>query len=340
MTAAALAAAVAAALWAAVIVLNPGVMRCFRREVVISIAGDVLLDRKVGETMREYGEFYPFQAISDLFGNDDITIANLECPLTAAGGTAMKGKQFVFKADPGSAAVLKQAGFDALMLANNHTMDYLSAGLSDTMDALSEAGILYAGAGENDYDGKPCFIEKNGVRIGILAYSSLPPEGFMHDSGSATIMYARAGFLDDMKKEVSEAARRCDFLIVYFHWGTEFRHDASDSQVEIARAAADSGARAVFGTHPHVLQGREVYNGVPIYYSVGNFVFDKQIPEGTDESLIVRLSVNKSGIVSLEELPVVIENCRPALAEGEKAAKIRSDLARYSRRFGEFSFGK
>jgi poly-gamma-glutamate synthesis protein (capsule biosynthesis protein) len=124
-------------------------------------------------------------------------------------------------------------------------------------------------------------------------------------------------------------------LIVCFHWGAEYRHDVSDMQVEIAHAAVDCGADAVIGTHPHVLQGRETYRGAPIYYSVGNFVFDKQIPEGTEVALIVQLTVCKNGVVSTDELPVVIDHCQPRLAEGQEADDIKADLIRYSRRFGQ-----
>ena len=312
---------------------NPRILRFLRREVVISIAGDILLDRGVAASIEKNGADYPYAAVESIFQHDDLTIANLECPLTTAGGGAMKQKQFVFRADPINAGVLKAAGFDLLTLANNHTMDYLNAGLSDTMTALDGAGLLHSGAGDNNAEIQPCYTKINGVRIGVLSYSSLPPEGFMHDDNSATIAYARAGFLDDMKREIADAAAQCNFLVVYFHWGTEYRHDVNDSQIEIAHAAVDSGASAVVGAHPHVLQGRELYNGAPIYYSLGNFVFDKQIPEGTDEAIILQLTVSKNGIVAIKELPVVIESCQPQIASGERAEQIEANIVRYSRRF-------
>lgn len=325
---------IAAAVTAAAVVVGAIWLLCFhKQEAVISVAGDLLLDRGVAEAISQSGAAYPYEGVAPLFRSDDLTVANLECPLTEADSGALKSKRFVFKADSGNAAVLKSSGFDALLLANNHTMDYLSSGLSDTMSALSDAGLYYSGVGQTAAEIKPCFINKNGVRIGILSYSALPPEGFVYDGGSATVAYARAGFLDDMQKDISEAASQCDFLLVCFHWGTEFRHDVNESQIETAHAAVDAGANAVIGTHPHVLQGKETYKGAPIYYSLGNFVFDKQIPEGTNEALIVQLTVNKSGIAEITELPVVIDNCQPRLAEGEQAAEITSDLLRYSRRF-------
>lgn len=331
LAAAIIVAAIAVA--AAAFVLNPGEMRFLRQAVVISVAGDILLDRGVADAIKNNGAAYPYEDVARLFNQDDMTVANLECPLTAGGCGAMKEKRFVFKADPSFAGILKSAGLDVMALANNHTMDYLSEGLADTMTALSDAGLLYAGAGRTEEEIQPRFIVKNGVRVGILSYSSLPPEGFMYDGGSATIAYARAGFLDDMEREVAEAAAQCDFLIVYFHWGAEFRHDVSDSQIEVAHAAVDSGASAVIGTHPHVLQGKETYKGAPIYYSIGNFIFDKQIPDGTDKAVIVQLTVGKSGIIAVNELPVVIRNCRPQLAGGQTADEIKADLLRYSQRF-------
>ncbi len=312
---------------------NENFMHFYKGEVVISIAGDILLDRGVAKAITNNGIAYPYKGVSQLFHHDDITIANLECPLTQADGGAMKEKRFVFKADAQNADALKSAGFDILMLANNHTMDYRSQGLTDTMQALDSAGIFYAGAGASKREIEPCFIKKNGIHIGVLSYSSLPPEGFMYNDENATIAYARAGFLDEMKNEIAQTAAQCDFLIVYFHWGTEYRHDVSDLQIEIAHTAIDAGASAVVGTHPHVLQGRETYKGMPIYYSIGNFVFDKQIPEGTDKALILQMTVNKDGRVGVEELPVVIKNCQPHLAQGQEAAQAEADMVRYSRRF-------
>jgi poly-gamma-glutamate synthesis protein (capsule biosynthesis protein) len=159
----------------AVIALNPGILRYFRREAVISVAGDILLDRGVAQALEQNGSSYPYEEVARLFRRDDITVANLECPLTASGSCAMKGKQYVFKADPSNATILKAAGFDALILANNHTMDYVSEGLTETMRTLEKAGIAYSGAGPSRNAIRPCFLEANGVSIGILSYSSLPP---------------------------------------------------------------------------------------------------------------------------------------------------------------------
>jgi len=327
LAAAAIVAAIAVVTYA--FSFNHKIARFFSHELVISIAGDIMLDRGVAGQISQNGALYPFENVIGVFTEDDITIANLECPLTAA--EVQMTKEIVFKADPKSVDTLKSAGFDALMLANNHAMDYLPVGLADTMTALDSAGLYYAGAGDPG-EIKPCFIRRNGIRVGIISYSLFPPDTINELSGP-DIAYVREGHLDDMQSEVASAAAQCDFLIVYYHWGIEYRHDVSDIQIEIAHAAVDSGASAVIGTHPHVLQGRETYKGAPVYYSIGNFVFDNQIPDGTDETVILQFTVGKNGLLDVRELPVVINNCQPQFPDAQKAAEIITNLERYSQRF-------
>jgi len=327
LAAAAIVAAIAVIIYA--FTFNQNILRFVRQEVVISIAGDVMLDRGVAAQISRNGALYPFENVSGLFTKDDITIANLECALTAA--EVQMPKEIVFKADPKSADTLKSAGFDAFMLANNHAMDYLPEGLADTMTALQSAGLLYAGAGKAGKI-KPCFIKRNGLCVGIISYSLFPPDTVNVPAGP-NIAYVCEGFLDDMQSEVARAAAQCDFLIVYFHWGIEYRHDVSDTQIETAHAAVDSGASAVIGTHPHVLQGIETYKGAPVYYSIGNFVFDDQIPDGTDETVILQFTIGKNGILDVSELPVIINNCQPQFPCAQKAAEIKANLEWYSQRF-------
>ncbi len=312
-----------------VIVQKRGIMHDLNQEVVISIVGDIMLDRGVDSSMQRNNIAYPYEEVTKIFLEDDITIANLECPLLLTAKEGVPNKEFIFKADLNNAKALKEAGFDAMILANNHTMDYLSAGLEDTMDALSNVEILFAGAGEGKNKIKPCFIKKKGIKVGIMSYNTFLPENYGEED-SATIAYASTDFLDEMQAEIKGALVQCDFLIVYFHWGIEYRHYVDDSQIELAHAAIDAGASAVVGTHPHVLQGKEKYKEAPIYYSLGNFIFDQQIIEKTDEAIILQLTINKEGIASMNEIPIVIKSCQPQLADDSKAEEIKADLMKYS----------
>lgn len=277
-------------------------------EITISLTGDIMLSRGVQRYLEEYGYDYPYEDVSELFLQDDLTIGNLECPITDNGNNANKAKRFLFKADKDNAAALKRAGFDCLNLANNHTMDYMSSGLHDTMACLDEQGLAYVGASENASLKKPYFFEKHGIRVGVLAYSALPAEGYFFNKDKPTIQYISTMDFSGMEEDI--AAAECDFLIVYFHWGIEYQPYKSDTQELIAKKAIDLGADFVVGSHPHVLQEPELYKYKYIYYSLGNFIFDKQIPPGTDETIILQLTLDRQGLVSVKEIPAVIKKGR------------------------------
>lgn len=277
-------------------------------EITISLTGDIMLSRGVQRYLEEYGYDYPYEDVSELFLQDDLTIGNLECPITDNGNNANKAKRFLFKADKDNAAALKRAGFDCLNLANNHTMDYMSSGLHDTMACLDEQGLAYVGASENADLKKPYIFEKNGISVGVLAYSALPAEGYFFNKDKPTIQYISTMDFSGMEEDIAEA--ECDFLIIYFHWGIEYQPYKSDTQELIAKKAIDSGADFVVGAHPHVLQEPELYKDKYIYYSLGNFIFDKQIPPGTDETMILQLTLDHQGLVSVKEIPAVIKKGR------------------------------
>lgn len=278
-------------------------------QLVISLVGDIMLSRGVQTQLEENGYDYPYGDVREVFLGDDLTVGNLECPITERDSPASKTKRFLFRADPENAAALKAAGFDCMNLANNHSMDCMNIGLSDTMKYLEESGLSYVGAAKDAASHRPFVYEKNGIRVGILAYSAFPPEGFVYEQDKATVRYVSTMDLTGMEREIG--GLDCDFKLVYFHWGIEYQPYKSDMQEQIARKAIDSGADFVVGAHPHVLQRAETYQGKTIYYSLGNFVFDRQVPPGTDESMILQLTVGREGLLGVEEIPVTIERAKP-----------------------------
>lgn len=284
-------------------------------EITISIVGDIMLSRGVETCLKEYGYDYPYEDVSGIFQSDDLTIGNLECPITDSQNPADKTKRFLFRAEEENAAALKRAGFDCLNLANNHSMDYLSNGLLDTMKHLEENGLAYVGASENASLSSNFTFEKEGIKVGVLAYSTFPPEGFFFHKDKPTVQYINTMDLSGLKEDI--ASLECDFTIVYFHWGAEFLPYKSEMQELIGREAASAGADLVVGTHPHVIQEKEIYKDTPIYYSLGNFVFDSQIPPGTDESVILQIRVGREGLLSIEEIPLIIEGGKPLLMKND-----------------------
>jgi hypothetical protein len=284
--------------------------------IELTFAGDIMLSRGLDKYLNEKGYDYPYENVKDIFLSDDLTIVNLECPITSYGRGANKAKRFVFKANSENAFAMKRAGIDLCDLANNHTMDYRSEGLGDTMDVLTKAGIAYVGAGENASSNMSYIFEKNGYKVGILAYSLFPPEGMVYNENNPNINYLSE--FEDLKSERVKTDLKklnADFKIVYFHWGVEYEPFARDMQKKLARDTIDGGADFVVGTHPHVIQGSEVYNGKYIYYSIGNCVFDKQIQKGTDEGMLLRVNIGKNKSVNIKEQRFKIKKGRPELVE-------------------------
>ena len=259
-----------------------------------------MLSRGVDSYIKKSGYDHLYENMKDIFLEDDLTIVNLECPITEYSRGANKASRFVFKASADNAKAMKKAGIDLCDLANNHTMDYRSEGLKDTMDELVRAGISYVGAGENAGEDMSYIFEKDGFRLGILAYSIFPPEGFVFNADKANINYLLD--YDGNKSEKIKAELnnlKADFKMVYFHWGIEYEPYASKMQKDLARYAIDNGADFVVGAHPHVIQESELYKGKYIYYSLGNCIFDEQVPKGTDEGLMLRISIDKKNNVNI-----------------------------------------
>ena len=304
----------------------------YTKPVRILAAGDILLDRGVDIYLEENGFGYPYIGIKTESMKSDIAFANLECPLTDRGKPALKRPELIFKGSTLNGTAIKSAGFDIMNLANNHTMDQGRAGLLDTIELLESNGIRALGAGTARSEArKPVFIKKRGTWVGFLGYNDFPPEGYMYDEEKADV--ARVD-IKTLGEEVKSAKKQCDFLVVSFHWGKEFDSYPGDRHKEMAHAAIDNGAGIVIGHHPHVLQGVEKYKERLIFYSLGNFVFDRQLHKGTDESVILDISVADGKPKEARIVPVIIEDCRPLIAEGQVAEAILDRLEDLSKAYG------
>ncbi|MGE5329331.1 MAG: CapA family protein [Deltaproteobacteria bacterium] len=294
----------------------------------ISIVGDILLDRGVKKQIQSKGEKYPYSEIQDVLKKSDVVIGNLECPITQKGTPVLKDRKLIFKADVSNAAALKAAGFSILNLANNHSMDQGQEGLKNTMNNLSKAGIITVGAGLNrDNASQAKFVKVSNTTLGVLGYSHFPSEGYFFSENEPDVAQVN----ENIEKNVAEAKRKCDFLIVSIHWGKEFNNYPSDYQIKLAHVLIENGADMIIGHHPHVLQGVEKYKDKFIFYSVGNFVFDKQIPKGTDETIILNLSLDKSLLKQVEILPIRIIQAQPRKLLGKDAQELINKLKKYSK---------
>ena len=234
-----------------------------------------------------------FKGITPELQKAGLAFANLEVPLTNAkvstphkSAAELKAKsQFILKADPRNAIIVSRAGFAAVTLGNNHCMDYRAAGLAQMVAQLDTVKVAHAGAGKNAAEALKIAVVKapDGTRVGLLSGLAFMSDGALAHCTPATAIvpginvFRFGGRVDDKVRArlgvmARQAKTKCDLLLIGMHWGIERQTVPTDYQVNLARAWIDAGADIVWGHHPHVLQGTEVYHGKPILYSMGNLV--------------------------------------------------------------------
>lgn len=273
----------------------------------LAAVGDVMIDASAREIVVREGYDYPFDATRMVLEGADITIANLEGPLTTR-GKADPDKRFVFRSPPRKVArALAAAGFDVVSLANNHTLDYGAIGLADTIAALDAVGVRYIGAGANLAAARtPAIIEVGGKRVAFLAYNLTYPENFW-----ATATHAGTAFAHrhHVIADTRAARRKADIVIVSFHWGQEVKTTLRAYQPALGRAAIDAGASLVIGHHPHILQGVEHYRDGVILYSLGNFAFGSY-SKRVRTSAIALVDFERGRIARVRMVPLDVYNPR------------------------------
>lgn len=226
---------------------------------------------------------YPFANVLDYFANDEFTMVNLEGALCDTGNPV--AKRHVFRGPTAYTGILTENSVEAVTLANNHAMDYGQSGYDSTRAALDAAGVCYV-----ERDSSNVITTRNGLTIGLYgaAYYYLDTE--------------------DMVSEVTAMRDQgVDLIIVAPHWGVEGTYRPTEEQQRFAHAAIDAGADIVFGSHPHVLQPIEAYNGGVILYSMGNFSFGGNgDPQDYDTALVQQEVIrDASGNVTLGQLTAV-----------------------------------
>ncbi|WP_438349745.1 CapA family protein [Paenibacillus sp. FA6] len=297
--------------------------------LTFNFAGDMMFAGKVEGMLKEKGYDYPFEHLGELFHNDDLTIANLETPVTTSGVEAIN-KQYVFKSSPKALDALKKAGMDAVGLANNHILDQGVPGLLDTLKYLGESGIQYAGAGKNaDEAYAPTYFTRQGVKIALIAVSRVVPDKDWH-AGKGKPGVATVYNPDEALKSIATARTKADIVIVMAHWGKEKELQPIKNQTELAHQFVDAGADLVIGAHPHVLQGLEQYKGKWIAYSTGNFIFTKSSTASTWKTAIFATTCTPKGDCKIKLIPFHTEVGQPVPMSDTEGQQLFQDIEKLS----------
>ncbi len=240
-----------------------------------------------------YNDFLP------ILKETDIRISNLECPLTEHNIAIEKNGPYL-KVHPDCINGIKFGGFDILTLANNHIYDYGREGLLDTIKICNENKILYVGAGISQKDAsKPLFIKVKEITVAIVNFCENEFSASQTDQPGANSLNLVNNYF-----QITEAKKKADIVLVIIHGGHEMYSYPSPRMIQTYRFFAEIGASAVIGHHTHCISGYEVYKGIPVFYSLGNFIFDN---EGMNNQwytgMALKLFIKKNLSVSFEIIP-------------------------------------
>ena len=256
------------------------------KEITIIATGDVMLGRAVMTTSLDHDNpKYPFEKVADKMQEADITFINLENPIVYDCPRHTDG--FIFCADPRMVEGLTYAGVDIVSLANNHAFNYGEQGIEETKEILTAYGIEYTGLGN------VVVQEIDGIRFGFLGFDKSQQE------------YPE---LTASEQElVIETNSNVDVLIVAMHWGVEYQSEALPGVRALAEKVVGLGADVIIGHHPHWVQNYETINDVPVYYSLGNFIFDQMWSEATRTGMAVKLTFQEDRLINDERMSVFME---------------------------------
>lgn len=268
------------AVWATIFNPNTSVVNIEPKEnVSIAVTGDVMFARNMAGVLSM--DSSPFSGVSDVTSNVDLLLINFENAATTS-SDALKG-DVPLKCDPSYVPLARANNVTVAGLANNHVYDYGHTGMEDTIKYLKDANITPLGAGNSEDEAHQAVVkEVNGRKITILNYmdsenfAEYPYEVLPYANGSNPGYSAYDSA--DAQKQIAEN-NDSDLIIAYMHFGNEYSVSPNDNQVKIAHELIDYGADVVIGSHPHVTHGMEMYKGKPIFYSLGNFIFDQANPE-------------------------------------------------------------
>jgi len=257
----------------------------------ILATGDVSLGRTVNaQTVRKQDNLWPFRNVLELLNDSTITVINLEaqltknCPILNDGMRLCGGQHH--------AEGLAAAGIDIANVANNHAGDFGAQGLQDSLELLQSNQIAQTGTGS------PVYFSSKGTVFAFLGYNAIPPK-------TAGISWA---VRERMVADIQTAKQFADVVIVQLHWGVEYQAQPSSAQVELGRFLLDSGADAILGHHPHWVQPMEIYNEKPIFYSLGNFIFDQEWSQKTKEGMVAKLTYQNKKLTNIQLIPVDLYN--------------------------------
>lgn len=243
--------------------------------VSIAVAGDTMFADGAAELIAAQGVEVTLSGVAGVFREADVGVVNLESPITLHTEPFFPGTQLTYFAPLEAADALAAIGVNVFQLGNNHVLDLGPIGLADTIENAADAGIVTVGAGFNRTEAlRPLLIRTEGFTVALISFG----ESFGAARRAGDNAPGMVPFTERALVQAERIARRAgaDRVIALAHWSDNYNNynsEITDAQRYWAAKFAATGYDAVIGTGPHVLQPVEVINGVPVAFSIGNFVF-------------------------------------------------------------------
>lgn len=311
--------------------------------------GDIKLADSAAATIRNRGYAHLFAATVGLLRNADLTVGNLEGPITAK-GRKKTNKRWSYKVPPAAATALARAGFDLMNLANNHIQDCGDIGIRESMEHLRKAGVEPFGGGMNAVQAhRPVVRVVRGLRVANLGY--IPP--WMRLRGKKTSLRGLAwtrsrgggawGSRRRVKRDIQRARNvfGADIVVVSFHMGDRYQRTPEPFERDVCHAAIDAGADVVIGHGTHIMGPIEVYRKRPIFYSVGNFAFGSwNVRARFGLIAVIEADLQSRRIEGAYAIPIYTVNANPwvghqtKVLRGRQGRKVLERLKQRSRTAG------
>lgn len=281
-----------------------------RTPYTISFGGDVhfegALRGRLGNPRTALGP------IAKVLKSSDLAMVNLETAITT-GGTPAPGKQYTFRAPATAFTALKAAGVDVVSMANNHGMDYMESGLTDSLAAIKKSKFPVVGIGRNETEAyKPYRVTVNGNRVAIIGATQVLDAEFVQSWTAAGDKggLASAKNEDRLIRAVRQARKSADTVIVHLHWGTEMQKCPNPAQRSLAPKLVKAGADVIVGGHAHILLGSGFIGNSYVSYGLGNFVFYNWGPE-TGRTGVLTLTIDGRKVIKDRWTPATIQGGVP-----------------------------
>lgn len=278
-------------------------------EITIAFAGDTMLAEDAQAKLDSTRYRVRLSELASLMQSMSLMVVNLEGVVTSCTQPVSESKPVLLRMRPEALDALAWAGVDAVTLANNHTLDYCVEGFADCLERLQKTGVDVVGGGMNESEARRALIFDFGsVRVGLLNYM----EGYEDYVKRYKFFAGRdtpgIALLDErnLRTDITSLRKEVDVLLVVLHWGAEYK-GVNKRQERFGRLAIDLGADAVLGHHTHDFQEIEIYRGKPIFYSLGNLVFDSPAVRDLDYGMVAKLVIKERKINRVDVIPIVTQ---------------------------------